>query len=118
MTADDYAILLGADTARISQPCSRMYLIIGERRNTRGDPGQWMRNGKPVDFDYVAERVVASGDTAEELEAAAREFKRISQLSLAEYLIEQGWPAEASMQKRKAGYEQAQPRSGDHVLQN
>ena len=93
MTADDYAILLGADTARISQPCSRMYLIIGERRNTRGDPGQWMRNGKPVDFDYVAERVVASGDTAEELEAAAREFKRISQLSLAEYLIEQGWPA-------------------------
>lgn len=63
------------DAARVSRPLgSTMFLIVGFRRDTRDDPGQWYANGDPVDFEYFEEHVVASGGTPEELLADAKEY--------------------------------------------
>lgn len=51
------------DTARISKPCDKMYLIIGFNRNTKDDEGVWVnQDNKRIDFDYVEKLVVASGN--------------------------------------------------------
>lgn len=55
--------LLGCDTARIFTPHRMHFMVIGERRNTKNEPGQWMKNGTPYDFDYIAEKVIAKGRT-------------------------------------------------------
>lgn len=73
------------DVARICQPMKRMYLIIGFNRNTKDYSGQWIKNGEPINFDYVEEKVVASGDTCEELIASVKEYKRLSKMSWEEY---------------------------------
>ena len=78
--------IIKCDTARITKPCKRMYLVIGFNRNTRGDEGQWIKNGKSYDFDYVAETTVASGETREELIASAREYKRLCDITMEDYL--------------------------------
>lgn len=70
------------DTARIVRTGGTMFLIIGCNRNTKDDPGQWFqhRSGKlpvPVDFDYVQERVIASGRTEAALMKSAKEYKRL-----------------------------------------
>lgn len=77
--------IIECDTARISTPAGKMFLVIGFNRNTKG---QWMMNGEPYDFDYVAEKVVASGETEEELLASAREYKRRCGMTTEEYLRE------------------------------
>lgn len=70
--------IIECDTARISKPDKRMFLIIGFRKNTKNDEGEWIKNNKRIDFDYVKESVVASGETAQELIESAREYKRLS----------------------------------------
>lgn len=83
--------LLGADTARISSPLGgRMFLIIGHRRNTKEDPGRWEdgAGNRWPDWDYVAEKVVAAGDTEAELIASAHDYKRLCGMTMAEHL---GW---------------------------
>ena len=69
--------IIDCDTARISTPANKMFLVIGSNRNTKDDEGQWTKDGEPYDFDYVEERVVASGETEDELIASAREYKRM-----------------------------------------
>jgi hypothetical protein len=54
--------MFGCDTARISRSMGKLFLIIGWKRNTKDDPGQWYRNGEPIDFDYTHEEVIASGE--------------------------------------------------------
>jgi hypothetical protein len=82
MTERQFARLLKADTARISKCDSgKMFLIIGFKRNTKDDAGQWLKDGKPIDFDYLAERCVASGRTMCELEESAREYKRLQSIT-------------------------------------
>lgn len=73
------------DVARISKPMGRMYLIIGFNKNTKNDAGQWVKNGEPINFDYVEEKIVASGSTEEELIASVREYKRLSGMSWEDY---------------------------------
>ncbi|MEI7718263.1 MAG: hypothetical protein WCI72_00215 [archaeon] len=78
-----------ADTARISKPLEKMYLIIGFHKNTRDDTGTWIeQNGKRIDFDYVQESVVASGRTREALIESAKEYQRLCGLSMETYLKE------------------------------
>lgn len=79
---DKFREMFDCDEVRISRPLGRMFLILGSRRSTSEDEGQWYRNGEPVDWDYLAEKVVASGDTEEELIASAEEYKRV---------LEGGW---------------------------
>jgi hypothetical protein len=62
-----------------------MFLIIGWNRNTKDDPGQWVKNGVPFDFDYTQEQVIASGRTEKELEASARRYRRLRGMSWEEY---------------------------------
>ena len=80
--------IIDCDTARISQTLGTMFLVIGFNRNTKDDEGQWIKNGEPYDFDYMEEKVVASGNTEEELLASAREYKRLCGMTMEEYLSE------------------------------
>lgn len=82
--------IIKCDTARISQPTNRMYLIIGFNRNTADDEGQWVKNGEPFNFDYVQESVVASGDTDEELIQSAIEYNRLCGITWEQYFKELG----------------------------
>lgn len=78
--------LFKCDSARVVTYGKRSFLIIGHRRNTRQDNGQWCKDGVPIDFDYLSETVVASGDTEKQLLASAREYRRLSKLTMAQYL--------------------------------
>ena len=73
-----YRKMFNCDTARIPKVMGMMFLIIGEKRNTRDDPGgRWYKNDKPFDFAYVQERVIASGKTHAELLRSARTYKQL-----------------------------------------
>ena len=76
------------DAVRFTRPGGRWFLVIGYRRITEEDPGQWYRNGEPYDFDYLAETVVASGGTLRELWDSARAYNRLLGLTMEEYLPE------------------------------
>jgi hypothetical protein len=80
--------MFDCDTARITDPMGAKFLIIGWNRNTAKDNGQWLRNGEPINFDYVEERVVASGKTYTQLIASAKEYKRLEKLTVVEYMRE------------------------------
>ena len=75
------------DTARISKICGKMYLIIGFNRNTKDDTGNQIVNedNERVDFDYIRESVVASGDTEEELINSAKEYGELSNMTWEQY---------------------------------
>jgi hypothetical protein len=80
------------DTARITQPCGTMFLVVGHKRHTKRDrkknpaAGQWMKDGKPFDFDYVAEQVIAHGKTEAELVADAKHYKKLQGMTMEQYL--------------------------------
>jgi hypothetical protein len=79
VNTDYFVKMLGCDTARISKPMGKLFLIIGTRRNTKADPpehGKWFKNGEPIDFDYIEEHVIASGGTEAELLESARAYRR------------------------------------------
>jgi hypothetical protein len=76
------------DTARISKPQHRMYLIIGFIRNTKDDNIVNLINGKLEDVDYVHEMTVASGETEEELIESAKMYQRLCHITWEEYLEE------------------------------
>lgn len=80
LLAEELRQLLGADTARISTP-GELFLVIGTRKTSRDE---WRKfapggpaNGEALTFDYVEERVVASGADATQLRASAVEYKRL-----------------------------------------
>ncbi len=76
------------DTARISKPRDRMYLIIGFRRNTKDDEGIWIKDNQRIDFDYVQEFVVASGFNKEELIESVKEYQRLCGITWEQYFDE------------------------------
>lgn len=80
--------LFKCDTARISSPCGRHFLILGWNKNTKTereagrDKGQWVKTDEngvntPFDFDFVHEQVIASGATLKEMWASAEHYKRL-----------------------------------------
>lgn len=77
------------DTARISKPCDKMYLIIGFNRNTKDDEGVWVnQDNQRIDFDYVQESVVASGHTKKELIESTKEYQRLCGITWEQYFQE------------------------------
>jgi len=87
--AQRFKEMFGCDTARISHAGGKLFLIIGQCRKTQDDRSlQWYRNGEPIHFDYVAEKVIASGDTMDELIASAKEYKRLLGMTWADYFTE------------------------------
>lgn len=88
--AEQCRLIVGSDTARISKPLDRMFLIIGYNRDTREDKGSHFinENGDRFDFKYVAERVIANGYTIEELIKNTKEYARLSKMTMEEYLQE------------------------------
>jgi len=69
------------DSARIYDGGETLFLIIGRTRNTKDDEGQWMKDGEPVDWDYLAESTIASGRTEAELMESAKEYLKLSKMS-------------------------------------
>lgn len=65
------------DEARITRPMDRMFLILGWKRSTRKDAGQWLKNGKPFHFTYLREQVIASGRTYKALLESAKKYKQL-----------------------------------------
>ena len=82
--------MFGCDSARIINPMGRMFLVLGWKGNTKDDKSgaYWTTNGERFDFEYNIEKVVASGDTPEELLASMREYKRLSGMTMEQYLKE------------------------------
>lgn len=85
--------IIECDTARIKKfdewLGGKMFLIIGFNRNTKDDPGQWSdENGNLKDWDYVEEKIVASGKTESELIESAEEYQRLCGMTMEEYLME------------------------------
>jgi len=77
------------DTARISKPCDKMYLIIGFNRNTKDDETVWVnQDNQRIDFDYVQEFVVASGYSKDELIDSAKEYQRLCGITWEQYFRE------------------------------
>jgi len=78
------------DTARISKPLDKMFLIIGFNRNTKDDVGicTYINNMQRVDYDYVYEKCVASGKTKKELIESTKEYQRLRNFSTEEYINE------------------------------
>jgi len=80
--------IVKCDTARISKPLDRMFFIIGFKRNTKDDPGQFTKNGQPYDFYYMQENVIASGNTEEELIENVKEYQRLCGITWEQYFAE------------------------------
>jgi hypothetical protein len=83
---DKFKEMFGCDTARITKPIDRMFLIIGDKCRSEG---QWFRNGEPHSFDYIAEKCIASGYTEDELIASAEKYRRLQGMTMVE-AVEQG----------------------------
>lgn len=79
MSPSYFRRMFRCDTARIIRFPRKMFLVIGFDWNTRRDAGQWVKNGKPIHFNYVRETVIASGRTDKELLASARHYKNLLQ---------------------------------------
>lgn len=83
LVARALSMLFQCDTARITSPCDRHFLILGWNKNTKTEReagracGKWSVNNEPIDFDYVHEEVVASGHTLKELWRNAKRYKRL-----------------------------------------
>lgn len=83
--------LFGCDKARIVQAGDKLFLILGWKRSTRSDAGQWHDSeGRPIHFDYVHEEVVASGAGEDALIASAKEYKELTGLTWSEYFERKG----------------------------
>lgn len=86
---EKFVRMFKCDTARICQPCKRMFLIIGWNRNTKdNESGYWEQNGKRWDFDYIDEKCIASGNTEKELIVSARHYKSLLGKSWADLLFD------------------------------
>lgn len=73
--------LFECDAVRLSNPLGvQLFLIVGNYRNTKHDEGQWYKNGKPINFRYLAEYCVASGTMVKGL---LREMRRAHRIGLA-----------------------------------
>ena len=88
--AEQCRLIVGSDTARISKPLDRMFLIIGYNRDTKEDKGSHFinENNERFDFKYVVEQVIANGYTVEELISNTKEYVRLSNMTMEEYLKE------------------------------
>ncbi len=84
---DFFKELFHCDSARISAPTGRMFLIIGYRRSTKDDvEGYWMdESGCRRDWEYLDEKCIASGDTKKELVDSANDYKRLLDLHEREF---------------------------------
>ena len=78
--------IIGSETARVSKPSGRMFLIIGKKINTLKDAGMITINGRRSDFDYVEEKVIASGNTEQELIDSVRQYKKLMNMSWEEFV--------------------------------
>ena len=86
---DECRKIIKCDTARISKPSGKMFLIIGFNRNTKDDEGTWFnQNDEQFDFDYVQESVVAAGTTEIELIESVKEYQRLCGLTWEQYFEE------------------------------
>jgi hypothetical protein len=85
--------LIECDTARISKAGDKLFLLIGFNKSTKEDPGrcyQVDKDGNYIarDWNYVEEYCVAFGSTEGELIDSAKEYQRLCNMTMDEYLSE------------------------------
>ena len=60
--------MLQCDSARIRSFEDKHFMIIGYKKHTKDEPGQWVNEkNESVDFEYLDEKVIASGKNMDEL---------------------------------------------------
>jgi hypothetical protein len=82
--------MLGCDSARISNVNNnKFFLIIGYKTHTKDDIySQWVdEKGKRIDFEYMEEKVIASGKNIEELIESAEYYKKLQNMTWEEYFL-------------------------------
>ena len=97
ISPDNYLItccrdIIECDTAKISRINGIIFLIIGFNRNTKDDTdGVWIdEDGNEKNWNYVDEKVVASGNTESGLLSSLREYVLLCKMTTAEYLNKLG----------------------------
>jgi hypothetical protein len=65
--------LFECENVRIISPVDTFYVIIEEEKSTKNDPGQWLKNDNPVDFEYLDETIIGCGETLKDLLDSAKE---------------------------------------------
>lgn len=70
-----YKKIFQCDAVRVLQISGTYFLLIGFNRNTKDDSGQWLKNGEPFDFEYIKEKVIASGATYSSLHRSTLRYK-------------------------------------------
>lgn len=85
---------ISCDVAWISKPLNdgKMFFIIGFNKNTEWEKDTITTNekGEKINYDYVQEKVVASGYNEKELIKSIKEYVKLSKMSWEEYFEEYG----------------------------
>lgn len=110
---DRLKAMFACDEARITSPAGRHYLILGWKRNTRDSEGQWTRDGEPFDFDFLEEKVIASGNTEEELTASAEHYKALLKGGWREFFRSEGITVTPELEAVIANAERVRPSSAE-----
>lgn len=69
--------------------------LKGNAQNHQTTPRYWTKNGQPINFDYVEERVIASGKSEAELIASAKRYKKLCGMTMEDHLRQLLAPLEA-----------------------
>lgn len=85
--AERYRKLLDVDNVRFSCLADKVFLIVGTKRNTKDDLGFWIdESGNEKNWDYLVEKVVASGRTEKELDNSVNKYLYMCDITMEQYL--------------------------------
>jgi hypothetical protein len=74
-----FRLMFKCDNARLISPLKdKIFLILGKKRNTKEDKGTWKdHNGNILNWDYLVETTIASGNNIDELISNAKRYKSL-----------------------------------------
>jgi len=80
--------LIPCDTVEIENVGRKLFCIIGFNKSTKDNTTTYgEKNGERYDFDYVERKVIASGKNEVELIDSIRTYKKISEMTMEEFLL-------------------------------
>jgi len=78
------------DYARIKKQFGKFWLFLGDRMHT--DKGTWVdQDGNEKNWSYITWKIVAGGKTWSEFIESAKEYFRLCDITMTEYLQEETW---------------------------
>jgi hypothetical protein len=77
------------DYARIKREFGKFWLLLGEYRHTSKDAGVWIdQDGNERNWSYISWKIVAYGETWDEFIESAKEYFRLCDMTMVDYLEE------------------------------